>query len=299
MARIRSIKPEYWQDQKLAADLTRDQRLLYIALWNEADDEGRFIAHPRRLLGVTFPYDMDIGEPFIEDSLRALAATKRIVLYEVDGERYGQLTKFGEHQRINRPTPSKLPSPKDVTDSRRAHGGLMDGSPPSRAPKEQGIGSREQGTGSGSAREIVEPDELADWLGPHAGVLDDCPPATEPIARRTLFQHFGPPGMRANAWARPDGSAAPDIDRPRILAVALSGYAAEGKRAIATNEFAGMLRATIAQFYAEPRKPPPGSEASQWDREAEDWRDTRRRMEAHLSGPESMRRISVDLGGAA
>jgi hypothetical protein len=148
-------------------------------------------------------------------------------------------------------------------------------------------------------REAEEPDELADWLGPHAGVLDDCPPATEPLARRTLYQHFGPPGMRANAWARPDGSAAPDIDRPRILAVALSGYAAEGKRAIATNEFAGMLRATIAQFYAEPRKPPPGSEASQWDREAEDWRDTRRRMEAHLSGPESMRRISVDLGRPA
>ena len=32
MARIRSVKPEYWDDRKLAKRTSRDARLLYIAL---------------------------------------------------------------------------------------------------------------------------------------------------------------------------------------------------------------------------------------------------------------------------
>jgi hypothetical protein len=51
--------------------------------------------------------------------------------------------------------------------------------------------------------------------------------------------------MRANAWKRDDGSSVPEAERPRLLALALSGYAAEGKRVLVTNEFAGMLRTTI------------------------------------------------------
>jgi hypothetical protein len=46
MPRIRTIKPEFWTDFKLANELTRDQRLVYMALISEADDEGRLQAHP-------------------------------------------------------------------------------------------------------------------------------------------------------------------------------------------------------------------------------------------------------------
>lgn len=144
MARIRSIKPEYWQDFRLAEELTRDQRLFYIGLWNEADDEGRFMAHPRRLLGAIFPYDRDLTDEFIEDSLSALARTGRLVRYEVDGEPYGQLTKFRHHQRINRPSPSKLPSPPtSIEDSVKPHGGISEASIPRAHTREQGTGNRE------------------------------------------------------------------------------------------------------------------------------------------------------------
>src|SRR5690606_21414127 len=111
MPRIRSIKPEFWEDHRLARDLTREQRLLYIGLWNLADDEGRFAAHPRRVLGALFPYDEDIGPEFVEEALQALARTGRLVLYSIDGERYAQLTKFASHQRINRPSKSRIPPP--------------------------------------------------------------------------------------------------------------------------------------------------------------------------------------------
>src|SRR5690606_30621211 len=84
---------------------------MYIGLWNLADDEGRFAAHPRILLGALFPFDEDIGPEFIEAGLRQLAATGRLLLYEINGERYGQLTKFAKHQKINRPTKSRIPPP--------------------------------------------------------------------------------------------------------------------------------------------------------------------------------------------
>lgn len=128
MARIRTIKPKFFQDFRLARDLDRTQRLLYIGLWTEADDDGRFLAHPGRIKGSLFPYDDDIQGPFIESSLKTLSSTGRLRLYVVDGEPYGQLAKFAKHQKINRPTPSHIPPPPhhhlpEVTDtSLNSHG---------------------------------------------------------------------------------------------------------------------------------------------------------------------------------
>lgn len=172
MARIRSIKPEFWQDYRMAQELTRDVRLLYIGLWNEADDEGRFLAHPRRLLGIVFPYDRDITEAWMGDALQILADTGRLVLYEVDGEPYGELTKFEKHQKINKPSSSKIPSPTTpsavVTErSGRTTGNGTDVSP--RAREEQGAGSREleregeverDSSGGGDAADSMRADEL-------------------------------------------------------------------------------------------------------------------------------------------
>ena len=109
MARIRSIKPEFWRDYKMAHELTLEQRLFYIGLWTEADDEGRFLAHPRRLLGAIFPYDRQLDETFVTKALESLRRTSRVLLYEVDGEPYGQLTKFSTHQRISHPAASYIP----------------------------------------------------------------------------------------------------------------------------------------------------------------------------------------------
>lgn len=171
MARIRSIKPEFWSDYRLARELTRDQRLFYVALWNEADDEGRFSAHPRRLLGACFPYDEDISPADIRAWLTRLAETGRVRLYEVDGEPYGELTKFRGHQQINRPSKSRIPGPPSdcsvsTSDpngegSLSNHGILSEASSPhARAPElEQGAGSRELGEGAGSAGGAGAPSE--------------------------------------------------------------------------------------------------------------------------------------------
>jgi hypothetical protein len=143
MARIRTVKPEFFEDARLAADLTITERLFYIGLWCQADDEGRFLAHPRRLLGAIFPYDRGLTEDSLSDSLRTLCRTHRVVLYEVNGEPYGEIVNFLKHQRINRPTPSKIPSYNSelarlTEDSLNTHGGLTEDSLPERKGKEQG-----------------------------------------------------------------------------------------------------------------------------------------------------------------
>lgn len=49
MARIRSIKPEFWRDDKIADLPNQLAALFFIGLWNFADDEGKFQNNPRAL----------------------------------------------------------------------------------------------------------------------------------------------------------------------------------------------------------------------------------------------------------
>ena len=59
MARIRTIKPEFWEDEKLAK-LPIHARLLFIGTWNFADDNGVLLANPVLMKSHIFPYE-DIG----------------------------------------------------------------------------------------------------------------------------------------------------------------------------------------------------------------------------------------------
>lgn len=109
MARIRTIKPSLWGDEKVCR-LSWDARLLLIGIISMADDEGRFIATPQSVLGYIFPHE--------SVSLRRYAAlmgevtdTKVVVLYEDHGRHYGFLPHWKKHQKINKPQPSALPAP--------------------------------------------------------------------------------------------------------------------------------------------------------------------------------------------
>ncbi|SDT84574.1 hypothetical protein SAMN04488548_10957 [Gordonia westfalica] len=56
MPRIRTIKPDFWDSADTAgADLRT--RLLFIAMWNWADDYGIGDATPVRVIGFAFPND--------------------------------------------------------------------------------------------------------------------------------------------------------------------------------------------------------------------------------------------------
>lgn len=110
MARIRTVKPDFWGSSK-TAKVSRDARLLFLGLLNEADDEGRLLSSAKKIAGDLFPHDDDVEPNDVTVWLGELAAANFVQLYMVDGIGYCCVTGFGEHQRVSHPTPSKFPSP--------------------------------------------------------------------------------------------------------------------------------------------------------------------------------------------
>jgi len=114
VARIRSVKPEFWTDPDNAR-LSRDARLLYIALWNIADEHGRLHGDPRFVKGQAFPYDDDMDAVAVLRLLIELAEHGVVVRYEVDGNQYLYLPTLAKHQRLEADkVPSRHPAPTDT-----------------------------------------------------------------------------------------------------------------------------------------------------------------------------------------
>lgn len=115
MARIRTIKPEFFRHEALYEAEIADKlplRLAYIGLWTAADKEGRFKWQPRALKLDCLPYDnCDFSRV-----LDALATRGFIVKYEYEGQFYGYIPSWKAHQVINnRETESNLPDPHAAT----------------------------------------------------------------------------------------------------------------------------------------------------------------------------------------
>lgn len=107
MARIRTIKPEFPQSESVGK-LSRDARLLFIQLFTVVDDAGRARAASRMLASVLYPYDDD-AKRLIDKWMDELEQNDKIRRYEVDGSQYLEIVKWLEHQKIDRPSPSRLP----------------------------------------------------------------------------------------------------------------------------------------------------------------------------------------------
>ena len=106
MARIRTIKPEFWRDEDLSA-LPAETALLAIGLLNHADDEGYFNAHPKLIESDIFPLRELYGSVTV--MLSELAGIGYIRLFEgADSKRYGLIVNFAKHQVINKKIPSKI-----------------------------------------------------------------------------------------------------------------------------------------------------------------------------------------------
>jgi hypothetical protein len=117
MARIRSLKPEYWADEEIA-ELPRDARLLYVGLWNLADEHARLRGDARYVKGQLFPYDDDLDSTAIDGLLKLLADAGKLVRYVVGGRSYAFLPTLSKHQRLEPDrVPSRLPGPPGATPS--------------------------------------------------------------------------------------------------------------------------------------------------------------------------------------
>lgn len=108
MGRIRSIKPEFPHSESMGR-VSREARLLFILLWTLADDSGRLRGTSRMLASLLYPYDNDAAK-HIDGWLADLEREGCVIRYVVDGTSYAQVCNWGKHQKIDRPSPSKIPA---------------------------------------------------------------------------------------------------------------------------------------------------------------------------------------------
>ena len=109
MPRLRSIKPSYFTDEDIGG-LSPLARLLFIALWTEADREGRLEDRPKQIKARLLPYDDVDAEPLLTE----LAKGRFIVRYLNGGRRFIAVRSFAKHQHVHMKEPgSTIPAPDE------------------------------------------------------------------------------------------------------------------------------------------------------------------------------------------
>lgn len=107
MARIRTIKPEFWTSEQVV-ECSPTARLLFIGIWNFCDDAGVHPASAMRIKMQIFPAD-GISVVDVEDMLDELLQAGLLIQYEAEGKSYYQVTGW-QHQKIDKPN-FRYPSP--------------------------------------------------------------------------------------------------------------------------------------------------------------------------------------------
>ncbi|MFC8350365.1 hypothetical protein [Streptomyces sp. NPDC057280] len=128
MARIRTIKPEAFASESLAAVSLAAERTFF-GLLTQADDHGRFRDQPAVITGLLWSLRPEHGPVDVEDDLTQLASAHLICRYAGDdGKRYLHIVTWRQHQKVNRPSGVRFPAcpyhdvVQPAPDAPRTHG---------------------------------------------------------------------------------------------------------------------------------------------------------------------------------
>jgi len=106
MARIRSIKPDFWTDSK-TGPLSELAKCLFIGILNHADDCGVIEYNPTEWGIKIFPYhSRSTHGALTEDSMREILPLGLITVFSLseNDSVYCYIKNFAKHQVINRPS---------------------------------------------------------------------------------------------------------------------------------------------------------------------------------------------------
>lgn len=186
MSRIRSIKPEWPEDKKLQA-AGDAARVLSAALITMADDHGRLCVSIGKLAGHVWTLELESAPgPTLaktKEALGLLVGMGFVRAYQVGKETYLQITKWTDHQKVDHPAPSRLPTPPPIPEYTEDDSGIRETLPKS----------------SRGRREVLAPD-----LG--SGIRD-LGPRTEDSSDALASE---PP----SGFVKFLGSTWPDVRRP-------------------------------------------------------------------------------------
>ena len=118
MARIRTVKPEFWTSEQIL-ECSTDARLLFIGMWNFCDDGGVHVASLKRLKAEVFPAD-DFTIEDVRRLIDELLTNDLLVEFSAEDRQFWKVTGW-KHQKIDRPNPKYLqPDAKGSTNDRRS-----------------------------------------------------------------------------------------------------------------------------------------------------------------------------------
>lgn len=102
MARIRTIKPEFFTSEQVA-ECSPNARLMFVGLWCFADDSGVHPASAARIKMEVFPADQ-FTKIEIDGFVSELVSAGLLQTYQVEGQAFLRVTGWSKHQKIDQPT---------------------------------------------------------------------------------------------------------------------------------------------------------------------------------------------------
>lgn len=111
MARIRSIKPDFWTSEAIGG-LPVSTRLTFIGLWCYVDDNGVGILNEVLITAALYALD-EPSEALARtrEDLRSLSGAGLVHLYAKGPKRYIAVTNWDEHQKPSHPRAPRYPRP--------------------------------------------------------------------------------------------------------------------------------------------------------------------------------------------
>ena len=102
--RNRMIKKEFWNSHRILS-ISIPERLLFISMFNVADDDGILKNSSLQMKSVAFSCDLEITLGMVEEYIKNLLG---VGLIELNDERsLIRIVNWKNHQRIDKPTPSR------------------------------------------------------------------------------------------------------------------------------------------------------------------------------------------------
>jgi hypothetical protein len=179
MARIRTIKPEFWS-HPVTGRLDDASKSMAIALLNLADDEGYFYADAASVRSFARPFD--------DDSKTTLGCLQRLMEIEwIEVRRHsshgdiGRVVNFTEHQRVDKPKTSSIKAYFIQDESKTIPRSIQDQSLQEGKGKE-GKGGEGKGTDAGALPPLALAQKVASelcltgrgWIEAIAGAIEFC-----------------------------------------------------------------------------------------------------------------------------
>jgi hypothetical protein len=112
MPRIRTIKPDFWNDEKLGQE-PESIMLTFIGMWNFSDDYGTVKANHLWLKNQIFPYKDKLRIDTFSTWLERLSELEAIIPFTHRGEGFYYIRTFRKHQRVEKPSKARN-CPEDI-----------------------------------------------------------------------------------------------------------------------------------------------------------------------------------------